>query len=82
MFLDVLFPIAAVLFIVLSLSSDMLIVLLADPFCDCHFWLLLVGVPLLLCCWIPLVLVVFHLGVSFSSSSSSTWSASASQVGI
>ena len=32
-----------------------------------------------LCCWIPLVLVVFHLGDSFSSS---TWNASASRVDI
>ena len=56
----------------------MLVVLLADPFCDCHCWL--VYIPLLLCCWIPLVLVVFYLDVAFSSSS--TWNTSTSWVGI
>ena len=69
------------LFIVLSRASNMLVVLLANPFRDCHCWLLLVRVLLLLCCWIPLMVVKFHLGVAFSSSSS-TWNASTSRAGI
>ena len=49
---------------------------LADPFCDSHCWLL-VHVLLLLCCLI--LLVVFHLGITFSSS---IWNSSPSRAGI
>ena len=49
----------------------------ADSFRNCHCWLICV----LLCYWIPLVLV-FHLDVVFSSSSSSTWNTSKSWAGI
>ena len=80
LFLGVLIPTAAAaVFITLSRASDMLVVLLVDPFRYCHCWL--VHVRLLLCCyWIPLG--VFHLGAAFSSNSSSTWSASAAWASI
>ena len=79
MFLGVLIPTAAgvviIYCIVLSPASG---VSLADPFRDCHCWLM-VRVLLLLCCWISLM--VFHIGIAFSSSSS-IWNPSTSWVGI
>ena len=57
----------AVVFLHLMMAPNMA-VLLADPFHDCHCWL--ICVPLLLYCWIPLVM--FHHDAALSSS---TWNA-------